>query len=281
MLNLPTSPEEQYLKWLAFVLKNGVQKSDPQKVGNLAYTGVHMRWNPSTHFPQLTTKKVPFKAIVYELLWFLRGDTNVKYLQDHSVTIWDEWATAEACAQYGHEPGELGPIYGEQWRRWPTRDGKTIDQIQRVLDELHSNPDSRRLLVSSWNPEDVDRVFIAPCHGIFKFFHANGVLSLNLWQRSGDMFLGIPFNMSSYSLLLIMVAQVVGMKVGEVVHTIADAHIYLNHIDQCKEQLTRTPGELPKVILDASVKNLFDFDYPHFKLEEYNPLPAIQAEVGI
>ncbi len=273
--------EQQYLDLLKYILENGERKTDPQGVGNIAVCGYQMRFKMDDGFPLLTTKKMPLKSIIYELLWFLRGDTNVKYLQDRGVTIWDEWATSEATAKYNLPPGELGPIYGEKWRRWKTRDGRTIDQISNVIEEIKKNPDSRRLVVTSWDPEDVDKVFVAPCHCFFKFFHAQGKLSLHLFQRSCDVFLGVPFNIASYSLLLMMVAQVTGLKAQEFIHTLSDAHLYLNHIEQAKFQLTRIPRPLPRMILSPKIKNIFAFDYQDFKLEGYNPYPAIKADIGI
>lgn len=271
----------QYLDLLKYVLENGEKKTDPQGIGNIAVCGYQMRFPMADGFPLLTTKKMPLKSIIYELLWFLRGDTNVKYLQDHGVSIWDEWATSESCAKYGFPPGELGPIYGEKWRRWKTRNGKIIDQIANVIEDLKKFPDSRRLVVTSWDPEDVDKVFVAPCHCFFKFFHAQGKLSLHLFQRSCDIFLGVPFNIASYSLLLMMMAQATGLKAHEFVHTLSDAHIYLNHIEQAKLQLTRIPKSLPQMILNPKIKNIFDFDYEDFKLENYDPYPAIKADIGI
>ncbi|TSC74904.1 MAG: thymidylate synthase [Parcubacteria group bacterium Gr01-1014_30] len=272
---------QQYLTLLKHVLENGEKKSDPQSVGNIAVCGYQMRFKMDDGFPLLTTKKMPLKSIIYELLWFLRGDTNVKYLQDHGVTIWDEWATPEATAKYNLPPGELGPIYGEKWRRWKTREGKTIDQIADVVKTLKEFPDSRRLVVNSWDPEDVDKVFVAPCHCFFKFFHAQGKLSLHLFQRSADVFLGVPFNIASYSLLLMMMAQVTGLKAHEFVHTLSDTHLYLNHIEQAKIQLQREPRPLPKMTLNPEIKNISDFDYKDFKIENYDPHPSIKAEVGI
>ena len=272
---------KQYLDLLKYVLENGERKGDLQDIGNLAVCGYQMRFKMDEGFPLLTTKKMPLKSIIYELLWFLRGDTNVQYLHDHGVTIWDEWATPEACAKYNLPPGELGPIYGEKWKRWKTRDGKTIDQISNLIKEIKTFPDSRRLVVTAWDPEDIDKVFVAPCHCFFKFFAAQGKLSLHLFQRSGDVFLGVPFNIASYSLLLMMVAQVTDLKPYEFVHTLSDTHIYLNHINQAKEQLLRQPRPLPEMILNPEIKNIFEFDYKDFKLEGYDPHPSIRAEVGI
>jgi len=272
---------QQYLDLLKHVLENGERKGDPQGVGNVAVCGYQMRFKMDDGFPLLTTKKVHLKSIIYELLWFLKGDTNVKYLNDNGVTIWDEWATPEACAKYNLPPGEFGPIYGEKWRRWKTRDGKTIDQISDVIEEIKKYPDSRRLIVTSWDPEDVDKVFVAPCHCFFKFFVAQGKLSLHLFQRSCDVFLGVPFNIASYSLLLMMVAQATGLKANEFVHTLSDAHIYLNHVEQAKIQLARDPKPLPKMIINPEIKNIFDFKYEDFELEGYDPHPAIKAAIGI
>jgi len=272
---------KQYLNLLKYILENGERKGDPQGIGNIAVCGYQMRFKIDQSFPLLTTKKVHLKSVIYELLWFLKGDTNVKYLQDHGVTIWNEWATPEVCAKYNLPPGELGPIYGEKWRRWKKRDGGVIDQISDVIEEIKTNPDSRRLVVASWDPEDVDKVFVAPCHCFFKFFVADGKLSLHLFQRSCDVFLGVPFNIASYSLLLMMTAQATGLKAYEFIHTLSDAHIYLNHIDQAKLQLTRTPRSLPKMILNPKIKNIFDFDYEDFTLEGYDPHPSIKGEIAI
>ena len=271
----------QYLDLLKHVLENGERKGDPQGVGNLAVCGYQMRFNMADGFPLLTTKKMPLKAIIYELLWFLRGDTNVKYLQDHGVTIWDEWATSEATAKYGLPAGELGPIYGEKWRHWKKRDGGEIDQIADVISELKRNPDSRRLVVTSWDPEDVDKVFVAPCHCFFKFFHAQGKLSLHLFQRSCDVFLGVPFNIASYSLLTMMMAQVCGLKPGDFVHTFGDTHLYLNHLKQVDEQLSRKPKPLPKMKINPKVKDISKFTIDDFELVGYNPHPAIYAPIAV
>ncbi|OGZ28610.1 MAG: thymidylate synthase [Candidatus Nealsonbacteria bacterium RIFOXYD1_FULL_39_11] len=272
---------KQYLELLDHVLKNGERKGDPQGVGNIAVCGYQMRFRMDDGFPLMTTKKMPLKSIIIELLWFLRGDTNVKFLQDNKVTIWDEWATPESCARYGFPPGELGPIYGEKWRRWKKRDGGAIDQIKNVVDEIKKFPDSRRLVVTSWDPEDVDKVFVAPCHCFFKFFVANGKLSLHLFQRSCDIFLGVPFNIASYSLLLTMMAQVTGLKAHEFVHTLSDAHIYLNHIEQVKLQLTREPRVLPKMTLNPDIKDIFNFKLEDFKLEGYDPYPSIKGDIAV
>ena len=272
---------KQYLEMLKYVLESGEEKGDPQGVGNIATLGYQMRFKMDDGFPLVTTKRMPLKSIIYELLWFLKGDTNVKYLQDHKVTIWDEWATPEACAKYGLPAGELGPIYGEKWRHWKKRDGGEIDQIANVIEEIKTNPNSRRLVVTSWDPEDVDKVFVAPCHCFYKFFVSNGKLSLHLFQRSCDTFLGVPFNIASYSLLLMMVAQVTGLKAHEFVHTLSDAHIYLNHIDQVKVQLAREPKTLPIMKLNPEIKNIFDFDFKYFTLENYECHPSLKGEIAI
>jgi len=271
----------QYLDLLDHVLKNGVRKGDLQGVGNLAVCGYQMRFNMDDGFPMVTTKKVHLKSVIYELLWFIRGDTSVKYLQEHGVSIWDEWATPENAAKYGNAPGELGPVYGEHWRRWKKRGGGTIDQLQVAIDEIKRYPDSRRLVVTSWNPEDIDSVFVAPCHCFFKFFVAGGEISLHLFQRSGDVFLGIPFNIASYSLLLMMVAQITGLKAKEFIHTISDTHIYTNHIEQAKLQLTREPRPLPRMKINPERTNISDFVFEDFTLEGYDPHPSIKAPVGI
>lgn len=271
----------QYLDLIEDVLENSQGKSDPHGVGSIAVCGRHMRFDVTKEFPLLTTKKLSFKFIVHELLWFLSGESRVDYLHDHGVTIWDEWATKEIASKYGLEEGDLGRIYGPQWRHWRTTNGGEIDQIQKLIDDLKTHPDWRRHMVTSWNPEDVDKVFIAPCHGIFKCFAVNGELTLHLFQRSGDVFLGIPYNIASYSLLLLMVAQVTGMKAKEFVHTISDAHIYNNHIEQAKEQLKREPKKLPTIKLNPEVKNIFDFKFEDFTLEGYDPHPAIKADIAV
>lgn len=272
---------KQYLDLLQYILDNGEQKGDPQGVGNIAVCGYQMRFRMDVGFPLLTTKKVHLRSVIYELLWFLRGDTNVRYLNEHGVTIWDDWATKEMAARYGHEEGELGPIYGEKWRRWKTRDGRTIDQLGEAIKDIQAFPDSRRLVVTSWDPEDVDKVFVAPCHCFYKFFVAKDKLSLHLFQRSADVFLGVPFNIASYSLLLMMVAQVTGLKAHEFVHTLSDTHLYLNHIDQAKLQLTRKPRPLPTMTLNPKIKNISAFDYEDFILEGYDPHPGIKAPIAL
>ncbi len=272
---------KQYLDLLKDVLENGQGKSDPHGVGSIAVCGRQARFDLTKGFPLLTTKKLSFKFIVHELLWFLSGDSRVDYLRKNGVTIWDEWATEELCKRYGREEGDLGPIYGPQWRHWGKRDGGEIDQIQNLIDSLKAHPDWRRHMVTSWNPEDVDNVFVAPCHGIFKCFAVNGELSLHMFQRSADVFLGVPYNIASYSLLLMMIAQVTEMKAKEFIHTTSDTHIYMNHFEQAKLQLTRIPRELPKVKLNPAIKNIFDFKFEDFTLENYNPDPSIKADVAI
>lgn len=271
----------QYLDLLEDVLKNGQGKTDPHGVGSIAVCGRQMRFDLTKGLPFLTTKKLSFKFIAHELLWFLKGDSRVDYLHEHGVTIWDEWATEEIAGKYGLKEGDLGKIYGPQWRHWKTTDGREIDQIQDLIDSLKTHPDWRRHMVTAWNPEDVDKVFVAPCHGIFKCFAVNGELSLHLFQRSGDVFLGIPYNIASYSLLLLMIAQVTDMKAKEFIHTISDAHIYNNHIEQVKIQLGRKPKSLPTLKINPKVKNIFDFKFEDFTLEGYDPHPNIKADVAI
>ena len=273
--------EKQYLDLLKDVLENGQGKSDPHGVGSIAVCGRQMRFDVTDKFPLLTTKKLSFKSIAHELIWFLKGESRVDYLKEHGVTIWDEWATKENAAKYGLEEGDLGRIYGPQWRHWRTSSGGEIDQIKNLIDSLVKHPDWRRHMVTAWNPEDVDKVFVAPCHGIFKCFAVNGEISLHLFQRSGDVFLGIPYNIASYSLLLLMIAQATGLKAKEFIHTISDTHIYANHIEQAKEQLTREPRELPTLKLNPNVKNIFDFKYEDFILDGYDPHPNIKGDVAI
>jgi thymidylate synthase len=262
----------QYLDLMDRVLKTGVEKRDRTGTGTLSVFGHQMRFDLAEGFPLVTTKRVFTKAIIYELLWFLRGDTNVRWLQDHGVTIWDEWADAD---------GELGPVYGHQWRSWPARDGATIDQIAEVVDAIKRNPDSRRLMVTAWNPADVPKMALPPCHCLFQFYVANGRLSCQLYQRSADIFLGVPFNIASYALLTLMVAQVTGLKPGEFVHTFGDAHLYLNHLDQAREQLSRKPFPLPAMRIDPAVMDIFGFRYEDFTLENYHSHPHIKAEVAV
>jgi thymidylate synthase len=254
------------------VLANGVAKTDRTGTGTLSVFGYQMRFDLSKGFPLLTTKKVHLKSIIHELLWFLQGSTNVKYLRDNGVTIWDEWADAD---------GELGPVYGYQWRSWPTSDGRHVDQIAAVVEQIKVNPDSRRLIVSAWNVADVPRMALAPCHAFFQFYVADGKLSCQLYQRSADIFLGLPFNIASYAALVAMVAHVCGLKQGELVHTLGDAHIYLNHVDQVREQLTRQPRELPRLRLNAEVSDISAFRFGDFTLEGYDPHPAIKAPIAV
>jgi thymidylate synthase len=262
----------QYLDLLELVLKKGVEKRDRTGTGTLSVFGHQARYDLADGFPLLTTKKLFVKAIVYELLWFLRGDTNVRWLQEKGVTIWDEWAD---------ENGELGPVYGRQWRSWPAADGGTIDQIANLVRDIRANPDSRRLIVTAWNPSDVPKMALPPCHCLFQFYVANGKLSCQLYQRSADIFLGVPFNIASYALLTMMLAQVTGLQPGEFVHTLGDAHLYLNHLDQAREQLTRKPYALPTMRLNPAVKYIFGFKYEDFKLENYQAHPTIKAEIAV
>ena len=263
---------KQYLQLLQRVLDEGVHKEDRTGTGTISVFGHQMRFRMSDGFPLLTTKKLHLKSIIYELLWFLNGDTNVKYLQEHGVRIWNEWADPD---------GSLGHIYGYQWRSWPDYDGGHIDQIQEAVDTIKNNPDSRRIIVSSWNVADLSRMNLPPCHTFFQFYVADGKLSLQLYQRSADIFLGVPFNISSYALLLKMMAQVTGLQEGDFVHTFGDAHIYNNHIEQARLQLTREPRPLPKMIINPEVKNIFDFKYEDFTLQDYDPHPHIKAEVSV
>ena len=263
---------KQYQDLLRRILEEGALKGDRTGTGTRSIFGHQMRFDLADGFPLLTTKKLHLKSIVYELLWFLRGDTNVKYLQDNGVRIWNEWAD---------ENGELGPVYGHQWRSWPDYNGGTIDQIQNVIDLIKNHPDSRRMMVSAWNPAEVEQMALPPCHCLFQFYVADDRLSLQLYQRSADTFLGVPFNIASYALLLQMMAQVTGLKPGEFVHTTGDTHLYLNHLEQARLQLTRTPRPLPTMKINPDVKNLFDFKYEDFELEGYNPYDHIKAEVSV
>ena len=263
---------KQYLDLLRHIRENGVMKEDRTGTGTQSVFGYQMRFNLEEGFPLLTTKKVHLKSIIYELLWFIAGDTNIKYLQDHGVTIWDEWAD---------ENGNLGPVYGHQWRSWPAPDGRTIDQLSQVIDLIKNNPDSRRILVTAWNPGEVDKMALPPCHCLFQFYVADGKLSCQLYQRSADVFLGVPFNIASYALLTLMLAQVCGLKPGEFIHTTGDTHIYRNHFDQVALQLSREPRKLPTMKLNPEVKSLFDFKYEDFTLEGYDPWPAIKAPVAV
>ena len=263
---------KQYLDILNRILNEGVKKEDRTGTGTLSIFGTQSRYNLDDGFPLLTTKKLHLKSIIYELLWFLRGDTNIQYLKEHKVSIWDEWAD---------ENGELGPVYGHQWRSWPDYQGGSIDQIQQVVDMIHNNPDSRRILVSAWNVAEVNQMALPPCHSLFQFYVADGRLSLQLYQRSADTFLGVPFNIASYALLLQMMAQVTGLKAGDFIHTTGDTHLYLNHLDQARLQLTRTPRKLPVMKINPDVKSIFDFRFEDFELEGYDPWPHIKAEVSV
>ena len=263
---------QQYLNLLNRILTEGTQKGDRTGTGTLSIFGHQMRFDLRDGFPLLTTKKLHLKSIIYELLWFLRGDTNVHYLQEHGVRIWNEWAD---------ENGELGPVYGHQWRSWPDYKGGTIDQIKNVVDMIKHNPDSRRMLVTAWNPAEVEDMALPPCHCLFQFYVADGRLSLQLYQRSADSFLGVPFNIASYALLLQMIAQVTGLEAGEFIHTTGDTHLYLNHLEQAKLQLTREPRPLPKMKINPDVKDIFDFKYEDFELIGYDPLPHIPGIVAV
>lgn len=263
---------KQYLDLLQEIMDHGVFKSDRTGVGTKSVFGHQMRFDLSEGFPLLTTKKVHLKSIIYELLWFIKGSTNISYLKEHGVSIWDEWAD---------ENGDLGPVYGQQWRSWQTPDGHNIDQLSQVVETIRNNPDSRRMIVCAWNPSDVDRMALPPCHCFFQFYVAEGRLSCQLYQRSADTFLGVPFNIASYALLTMMIAQVCGLKPGEFIHTTGDTHIYLNHFEQVREQLSREPKPLPKMLINPEVKSIFDFTYEDFKLEGYDPWPAIKAPVAV
>ncbi len=261
-----------YLDLVQMILDQGVKKSDRTGTGTLSLFGHQMRFNLAEGFPLVTTKKVHLKSVIYELLWFLRGDTNVRYLQEHGVTIWNEWAD---------EQGELGPVYGAQWRSWPAPDGQTIDQISRAVEEIRAQPDSRRLIVSAWNPAELDRMKLPPCHCLFQFYVADGRLSCQLYQRSADLFLGVPFNIASYALLTLMFAQVCALQPGEFIHTFGDVHLYLTHLEQARLQLARTPYPLPRMRLNPQVRSLFAFTYEDFTLEDYRHHPAIPAPVAV
>ncbi|HEY7985914.1 MAG TPA: thymidylate synthase [Methylophilaceae bacterium] len=262
----------QYLDLMRHVLEHGNKKEDRTGTGTLSVFGYQMRFDLAQGFPLLTTKKVHLKSIIHELLWFLQGSTNIKYLKDNGVSIWDEWAD---------ENGTLGPVYGYQWRNWPKPDGTHIDQITQVINMIKKNPDSRRLIVSAWNVADVDQMKLPPCHAFFQFYVADGKLSCQLYQRSADIFLGVPFNIASYALLTMMVAQVCGLKLGDFVHTLGDAHIYLNHMDQTREQLSRATRPLPTMRINREIKDIFGFKYEDFTLENYDPHPAIKATVAV
>jgi len=261
-----------YLDLMKHIRDNGTPKGDRTGTGTLSVFGAQLRFDLNEGFPLLTTKKVHLKSIIHELLWFLSGDTNIKYLKDNGVTIWDEWAD---------EHGDLGPVYGHQWRSWPTPNGNHIDQITKVIQDIKENPNSRRLIVSAWNVGDIEKMALAPCHTFFQFYVADGKLSCQLYQRSADFFLGVPFNIASYALLNMMVAQVCGLQLGDFVHTFGDCHLYINHLDQTNEQLSRTPRTLPKMNINKAIKNIFDFSYTDFNLEAYDPDPSIKAPVAI
>lgn len=263
---------EQYLNLCRHILKEGTEKGDRTGTGTISVFGAQMRFDLQKGFPLLTTKKLHLKSIIHELLWFLKGDTNVKYLQDHGVRIWNEWAD---------EDGELGPVYGKQWRSWPTEDGDTIDQISNVIEQIKNNPNSRRLIVSAWNVGEIEKMALPPCHCLFQFYVADGKLSCQLYQRSADVFLGVPFNIASYALLTMMVAQVCGLEPGDFVHTFGDAHIYSNHLEQVKTQLDREPRPLPKMEINPEVQSIFDYSYEDFTLTNYDPHPHIKGKVSV
>ena len=263
---------QQYLDLLDYVLKNGTKKTDRTGTGTVSVFGYQMRFSFEEGFPLLTTKKLHLKSILYELLWFLRGETNIRFLTDNKVSIWNEWAD---------EKGELGPVYGYQWRSWGKPDGQKVDQISQVIDSIKGNPDSRRHIVSAWNVGELDKMALPPCHLLFQFYVADGKLSCQMYQRSADIFLGVPFNIASYAMLTMMVAQVTGLKPGDFVHTLGDAHLYLNHIEQACLQLTRQPYALPQLRINPEIKNIFDFKYEDFTLENYNAHPHIKAEISV
>ena len=266
------SQEKQYLDLLSAILENGTFKDDRTGTGTYSAFGYQMRFDLSKEFPLLTTKKVHLKSIIHELLWFIQGDTNIKYLQENGVRIWNEWAD---------ENGDLGPVYGKQWRSWATTDGQVIDQLSQVIEEIKTNPNSRRLIVSAWNVGELEKMALPPCHLLFQFYVNDGKLSCMLYQRSADVFLGVPFNIASYALLTLMVAQVVGLEPGDFVHTLGDAHIYQNHLEQVKTQLTREPRQLPKMKLNPKVDSIFNFKYEDFELEGYDPHPVLKGKVSI
>ena len=263
---------QQYLDLLQYILDNGVSKTDRTGTGTISCFGNQMRFDLQKGFPMVTTKKLHLKSIIYELLWFLKGETNIKYLNEHGVSIWNEWAD---------ENGELGPVYGKQWRSWQGANGEVVDQISQVIEQIKKNPDSRRLIVSAWNVSDLTKMALMPCHTMFQFYVADGKLSCQLYQRSADVFLGVPFNIASYALLTMMIAQVCDLDVGEFVHTFGDVHLYNNHIEQAKLQLSRIPFALPTMNINRSVKNIFDFTFEDFKLENYQSHPAIKAAVAV
>ncbi len=262
----------QYEGLLRYVRNNGTKKSDRTGIGTLSIFGYQMRFDLSESFPLITTRKIHLKSIIHELIWFLKGETNVKYLQDNGVTIWDEWAD---------NTGELGPIYGYQWRSWPTPNGQHIDQISQIIDTLKNNPNSRRIIVNAWNVADIEKMSLPPCHVLFQFYVASNKLSCQMYQRSADLFLGVPFNIASYALLTMMIAQVCDLQLGDFIHTLGDAHIYLNHLEQVDLQLTRVPRLYPVLRLNTEIKNIFDFKYEDFQLNGYNPYPSIKAPIAI
>ncbi len=263
---------KQYLELLDHILNNGIKKSDRTGTGTISVFGYQMRFNLQDGFPLLTTKKLHMKSITYELLWFLKGETNIKYLNDNGVTIWDEWAD---------ENGNLGPVYGYQWRSWPTADGRHIDQITQLIESIKKNPDSRRHIVNAWNVGEIEKMALPPCHALFQFYVADGKLSCQLYQRSADVFLGVPFNIASYALLTLMIAQATNLIPGEFIHTFGDAHIYLNHLDQVKLQLSREPRTLPRMWINPTVKSIFDFIYEDFRLDGYDPHPHIKGAIAV
>ncbi|MCC8410011.1 thymidylate synthase [Mucilaginibacter sp. UR6-1] len=263
---------KQYLDLMSHVIANGTQKHDRTGTGTISVFGYQMRFNLQDGFPMVTTKKLHLKSIIHELIWFLQGDTNIKYLKDNGVRIWDEWADAD---------GNLGPVYGHQWRSWPTPDGGHVDQISQIIDQIKKNPDSRRIIVSAWNVAEVNKMALPPCHSLFQFYVADGKLSCQLYQRSADIFLGVPFNIASYALLTMMVAQVCGLQSGDFIHTFGDAHIYNNHLEQVNLQLSREPRPLPTMRINPDVTNIFDFKYEDFTLENYDPHPHIKGIVAV
>ena len=263
---------QQYLALLQHILDYGVQRNDRTGTGTLSVFGYQMRFDLSQGFPLLTTKKLHMRSIIYELLWFLRGESNIRYLKEHGVSIWDEWADAN---------GELGPVYGVQWRSWRTADGRTIDQISQLIERIKQDPDSRRLVINAWNVGELDKMALPPCHLLFQFYVANGKLSCQMYQRSADVFLGVPFNIASYSLLLMMIAQVCGLEAGDFVHTLGDTHLYLNHLEQARLQLSRAPYPLAKMVINPEVSSIFEFDHADFTLEGYQAHPHIKAEISV
>jgi thymidylate synthase len=270
--NLRFSTMRQYLDLMQHILDHGVSKNDRTGTGTLSIFGHQLRFDLNAGFPLLTTKKIHLKSVIHELLWFLKGETNIHYLKDNGVTIWDEWADKK---------GDLGPVYGYQWRSWPAPDGRHIDQIANIIEEIRRNPDSRRLLVSAWNVADLDKMALLPCHAFFQFYVAQNRLSCQLYQRSADVFLGVPFNIASYALLTLMMAQICKLKYGELIHTFGDAHLYLNHVEQARDQLSRQPRKLPVMNINPAVKNIFEFKYEDFHLEGYEPHPAIKAPIAV